>query len=104
MWVIWMMGCVKTPVNRVTPEPTVEVEQEPVQEIEAVPTLVAANGQYDTIPLEKELVRLAVVQSDATSIKEGDVPHEEEGLTAINKKYGLYTEIVNENMPINSRS
>ena len=74
MWAMWMMGCVKTPVNRVTPEPIVEVEQEDVQEIEAVPTLVAANGQYETIPLEKDVVRLAVVQSDAARIKEGDVP------------------------------
>ena len=74
MWAIWMMGCVKTPVNRVTPEPIVEVEQETIQEMEAVPTLVAANGQYETIPLEKDVVRLAVVQSDAARIKEGDVP------------------------------
>ena len=35
---------------------------------------MAANGQYETIPLEKDVVRLALVQSDAARIKEGDVP------------------------------
>ena len=28
-----------------------------------LPTLVPVNGQYETIPLEKDVVRLAVVQS-----------------------------------------
>ena len=69
MWAMWMMGCVKTPVNRVTPEPIVEVEQEVVQYTETLPTLVAPNGQYETVPLEKDVVRLAVVQSDAARIK-----------------------------------
>ena len=74
MWAMWIMGCVKTPVNRITPEPIVEVEQEVVQDTETLPTLVAANGQYETVPLEKDVVRLAVVQSDAARIKEGDIP------------------------------
>ena len=36
--------------------------------------LVAADGQYDTIPLEKDVITLAVIQSDAARINDGDDP------------------------------
>ena len=74
MWAIWMIGCVKTPINRVTTEPMVEVNQTVEQEMLGIPILVPANGQYETIPLEKDVVRLAVIQSDADPMGEGDVP------------------------------
>ena len=73
MWAVFIMGCFKAPINRVTSETNKSVlDKNDVNDV----VLVASNGQYETIPLEKDIVRLAVIQSDAKAIHDGDNPNE----------------------------
>jgi len=68
MWnIVWisLFSCQKTPIEAVQP-----ISVAPP----SIPELVQANGQYKTVPLEKDTIRIAVIQSDATRIADGDSP------------------------------
>lgn len=75
MLTLLMVSCIKNPINRISSEMNTDsVEEVTEQSTVEQRALVAADGQYDTIPLEKDVITLAVIQSDAARINDGDDP------------------------------